>query len=384
MFAEKEYRIFCSCCTGHSEPLKSEWTIMKKTVKVLVVDDSAVVRQTLVDVLTTDEEITVIGSATDPYDAADHLRRAAPDVITLDIEMPRMDGLTFLRKLMRQHPLPVVICSTLTERGSETALRALELGAVEVIQKPKLGTKQFLEESRVRICDTIKAAARVDVRKHKLARQNKVSPKLTADAVIQAKKPTGAMIQTTEKVVAVGASTGGTEALRYFLEMLPYDSPGIVIVQHMPEKFTKSFASRLDKLCRVSVKEAENGDSITTGHVLIAPGNLHMLLKRSGARYFVELRDGPLVSRHRPSVDVLFRSTARYAGKNAIGIIMTGMGDDGAKGLLEMKEAGAETIAQDEATSVVFGMPQEAIKLGAAKKVMPLGTIAAEVIRLGR
>jgi len=384
MFAEKEYRVFCSCCTGHSEPLKSEWTIMKKTVKVLVVDDSAVVRQTLVDILSTDEEITVIGSATDPYNAADHLRRAAPDVITLDIEMPRMDGLTFLRKLMRQHPLPVVICSTLTERGSETALRALELGAVEVIQKPKLGTKQFLEESRVRICDTIKAAARVDVRKRKLARNNKVSPKLTADAVIQAKKPTGAMIQTTEKVVAVGASTGGTEALRYFLEMLPYDSPGIVIVQHMPEKFTKSFASRLDKLCRVSVKEAENGDSITTGHVLIAPGNFHMLLKRSGARYFVELRDGPLVSRHRPSVDVLFRSTARYAGKNAIGIIMTGMGDDGAKGLLEMKEAGAETIAQDEATSVVFGMPQEAIKLGAAKKVMPLGTIAAEVIRLGR
>ena len=279
-------------------------------------------------------------------------------MITLDVEMPRMDGITFLEKLMAQHPIPVVICSSLTERGSETTLKALEYGAVEIIQKPRLGTKQFLEESRVRICDAVKAASKARVKR--IGERSKVEPKLTADAVI-AKPKTRAMIETTEKVVVVGASTGGTEALRVLLESLPPDAPAIAIVQHMPEHFTAAFARRLDGICRISVKEAENNDTLIRGRALIAPGSHHMLLKRSGARYFVEIKDGPLVCRHRPSVDVLFRSAARYAGKNCVGVIMTGMGDDGARGMAEMKEAGAINIAQDEKSCVVFGMPNEAI-----------------------
>ncbi len=259
-------------------------------------------------------------------------------------------------------------------------MKALEYGAVEIIQKPRMGTKQFLEESRMRICDVVKAASQARLRKV-AAKPRAIAPKLTAD-VIMAKPSSKAMMQTTEKVVVVGASTGGTEALRAFLEVLPADSPGIVIVQHMPEGFTRAFSQRLDGICRVSVKEAENNDTVVRGRALIAPGNHHLLLKRSGARYYVEVKDGPLVSRHRPSVDVLFRSAARYAGKNAVGVIMTGMGDDGAKGMLEMKEAGAKTIAQDEATSVVFGMPNEAIKLGGVDLVRPLDCIAREVIRL--
>jgi two-component system chemotaxis response regulator CheB len=304
----------------------------------------------------------------------------APDVITLDIEMPRMDGLTFLRKLMSQHPIPVVICSTLTEAGSETTLRAMEYGAVDIILKPKLGTRQFLEESRIRVVDAVKAAARAKMQKLLPVSQIKVQPKLSADAVLPG--PTGkAMFETTDKVVAVGASTGGTEALREFLEAMPQNCPGIAIVQHMPEHFTAAFAKRLDSICRITVKEAKDGDTILRGQALIAPGNRHMLLKRSGARYYVEVKDGPLVRRHRPSVDVLFRSAARYAGKNAVGVIMTGMGDDGAPGLKEMRDVGAYTIAQDEATCVVFGMPQEAIKLGGAVKVLPLGAIAHDVVR---
>jgi two-component system chemotaxis response regulator CheB len=294
------------------------------------------------------------------------------------VEMPKMDGITFLQKIMSQHPIPVVMCSSLTEERSETALKALEYGAVEIIQKPRLGIKQFLEESKVLICDVVKAAALARLRP--IASMRKVAPKLTADAVL-AKPSSKAMIRTTEKVVVVGASTGGTEALRVFLEDMPLDSPGIVIVQHMPENFTRSFAARLDTLCRISVKEAENNDTVIPGRALIAPGNRHMLLKRSGARYFVELKDGPLVSRHRPAVDVLFRSAARYAGKNAVGVIMTGMGDDGAKGMLEMKEAGAVTIAQDEASCVVFGMPKEAIKLGAVDKIISLENITPTVLR---
>jgi two-component system chemotaxis response regulator CheB len=279
---------------------------------------------------------------------------------------------------MSQHPLPVIIVSSLAEKGSDTALKALEHGAVDVLAKPKLGTKQFIEESKILICDAVKGAARARVRP--VAAHEAVAPKLSADVIIP--KPSGrAMVETTEKVIAVGASTGGTEALRVFLESLPHDAPGTIIVQHMPENFTRSFAERLDTLCRVTVKEAEDNDSVLRGRVLIAPGNKHLLLKRSGARYHVEVRDGPLVSRHRPSVDVLFRSTARYAGKNAIGIIMTGMGDDGAKGLKEMKDAGAYTIAQDEETCVVFGMPHEAIKLGGAERVLPLPLIAAEAVR---
>ena len=352
---------------------------MEKKIEVLIVDDSAVVRRTLSEILSSDPEIEVIATAPDPFIAAEKIRKVLPDVIMLDIEMPRMDGITFLHKIMTQHPIPVVICSSLTDRGAETTLKALEYGAVEIIQKPRLGTKQFLEESRIRICDAVRAASRVRLRAIP-AKSYEVLPKLTADAVIA--KPTArAMIQTTEKVVVVGASTGGTEALRIFLEAMPLDAPGIVIVQHMPEHFTAAFAKRLDGLCRVTVKEAEDNDTVIRGRALIAPGNRHTLLKRSGARYFVEVKDGPLVCRHRPSVDVLFRSAARYAGKNAIGVIMTGMGDDGAKGLLEMKNAGAYTIAQDEHTCVVFGMPNEAIKLKAVDKVLPLEAIAGEILK---
>jgi len=353
-----------------------------RKVRVLIVDDSAFVRQTLKEILETDPQIEVMGVASDPYVAVERLKAEVPDVITLDIEMPRMDGLTFLEKIMTQHPIPVVVCSTLTAAGSDVALAALEKGAVEIITKPKLGSKEFFEESRVRICDVVKSAARARMgRRPAAASSVKVTPKLTADAVL-AKPPSNAMIQTTEKVVAVGASTGGTEALREFLQAMPLDAPGIVIVQHMPAEFTARFSERLNTMCRITVKEAENNDSVIRGQALIAPGNQHVLLKRSGARYFVELRDGPLVSRHRPSVDVLFRSAARYAGRNAVGVIMTGMGDDGAKGMLEMKQAGAFNIAQDEASCVVFGMPAEAIKIGAVDRVMPLGPIASEVVRL--
>jgi two-component system chemotaxis response regulator CheB len=351
----------------------------EKKIKVLIVDDSAVVRQTLAEILSSDPQIEVIATAADPFIAAERIRNELPDVITLDVEMPRMDGITFLQKIMSQHPIPVVMCSSLTEERSETALKALECGAVEIIQKPRLGVKQFLEESKVLICDVVKAASLARLRPIRSSLR-KVAPKLTADAVL-AKPTSKAMIRTTDKVVVVGASTGGTEALRVFLEDMPLDSPGIVIVQHMPENFTRSFAARLDTLCRISVKEAENNDTVIPGRALIAPGNRHMLLKRSGARYFVELKDGPLVSRHRPSVDVLFRSAARYSGKNAVGVIMTGMGDDGAKGMLEMKEAGAVTIAQDEATCIVFGMPKEAIKLGGVDKILALEDIAPAVIR---
>lgn len=350
---------------------------MKKKIRVLIVDDSAVVRHTLKEILNLDQEIEVMATAADPFFAAEKIRHEVPDVITLDVEMPRMDGITFLQKLMAQYPIPVVICSSLTEKGSETAMKALEFGAVEIIQKPRIGTKRYLEDSRIQICDAVKAAALVGEKP--LPKPRKIEPKLTADAVIP-KSTTKAMIRTTDKVVVVGASTGGTEALRIFLEALPLNSPGIVIVQHMPENFTAGFAKRLDGICHVAVKEAENNDSVLRGRVLIAPGNRHALLKRSGARYYVEIKDGPLVSRHRPSVDVLFRSAARYAGRNTVAVIMTGMGDDGAKGMLEMKQAGAFTIAQDEATSIVFGMPHEAIKLGSVDRVLPLNAIAGAVI----
>ena len=348
------------------------------TIKVLIVDDSSVVRQTLAEVLQSDPQIEVMATASDPYIAAAKIADEVPDVITLDVEMPRMDGLTFLQKIMSQHPIPVVICSSLTDKGSETALKALEYGAVEIITKPKLGTKQFIMESKIAICDAVKAAASARLRK--IIARKAVQPKLSADAIM-AKPPTHAMLETTEKVVVIGASTGGTEALKIFLESLPADCPGMVIVQHMPEGFTRSFAERLNSLCRVSVKEAENNDTVIRGRVLIAPGNFHTLLKRSGARYYVEIREGPLVSRHRPSVDVLFRSAARYAGSNAVGVIMTGMGDDGARGMLEMKECGAYNIAQDEDSCIVFGMPNEAIKRKAVDIVLSLEEIADRVIR---
>ena len=343
-------------------------------IKVLIVDDSALVRQTLVSILESDPQIEIVGVAADPYIAVDKIKECVPDVITLDIEMPRMDGLTFLKKLMSQHPIPVVVISTLTEKGTDSALLALEYGAVEVLAKPKVNTKILLEQSKIELCDKVKAAALSNVKRRTFSARtvsSEVAPKLSADAVI-GKRTSTSMIQTTEMVIAVGASTGGTEALRVFLEGFPADCPGIVIVQHMPEMFTKQFAQRLNTLCKVTVKEAENGDKVLRGHVLLSPGGKHMMLKRSGAIYHVEIVDGPLVNRHKPSVDVLFRSVARYAGKNVIGVILTGMGDDGAKGMLEMKEGGAHTIAQDEASCVVFGMPKEAIKLGGADKVMPL------------
>jgi two-component system, chemotaxis family, protein-glutamate methylesterase/glutaminase len=353
----------------------------RKKIRVLIVDDSAVVRQALSEILASDPAIEVMGTAADPILAADKIRRERPDVITLDVEMPRMDGLTFLQKLMSQHPIPVVMCSSLTGQGAETTLRALQYGAVEIINKPRLGARQYLEEASIRICDAVKAAAVARVRpltSHHLD----VPPKLSADAVVSQRSSIGAgIIRTTEKIVAIGASTGGTEALRLYLEALPHDAPGTVIVQHMPEHFTAAFARRLDATCRIDVKEAANGDSVIPGRALIAPGNRHLLLKRSGARYFVEIKDGPLVNRHRPSVDVLFRTAARYAGKNAIGVIMTGMGDDGARGLKEMKEAGAFTIAQDEASCIVFGMPREAIRLGGVNSVLPLAQIAPAVLK---
>ncbi|MFW5827064.1 MAG: protein-glutamate methylesterase/protein-glutamine glutaminase, partial [Alkalispirochaeta sp.] len=326
-----------------------------------------------------------------------------------DIEMPRMDGLSFLKHLMQQHPLPVVVCSSMAESGSANALAALDYGAVEIVEKPKMGTKRFLEESRVAVYDAVKAAyaSRHGLRKLRSKEAYKteprpapprtkvapaqgsagmrdVEPKLNADSVIP--PPNGrAVPETTEKIVCVGASTGGTEALREFLEAMPLNAPGIVVVQHMPEKFTAAFAQRLNAICEITVKEAENNDSVLTGHALIAPGNRHMLLKRSGARFYVELRDGPLVSRHRPSVDVLFRSAAQYAGPNAIGVIMTGMGDDGAMGMAEMHHAGAYNIAQDEASCVVYGMPNEAVKRGGVDESVSLSQIAEKVLkRVGR
>jgi len=359
---------------------------LARKIRVLIIDDSATVRQTLSAVLESDPQIEVIGVASDPFVAAKRIRDDIPDVITLDVEMPRMDGITFLRKLMSQHPIPVVMCSSLIEAGSETLLQALEAGAVDIVLKPKIGVADALMESRIRICDAVKAAASARVagaRRPPVAIPRPIhepEKKLTADAMLP--PPSGrAMAKTTEAIVCIGASTGGTEALRAVLEDLPADSPGIVVVQHMPEKFTASFAKRLDSLCAVSVKEAEDGDTVLRGRVLIAPGNKHTILERSGARYYVTVKDGPLVTRHRPSVDVLFRSAARSAGSNAVGVIMTGMGDDGARGMNEMKQAGAYTIAQDEATSVVFGMPKEAIALGCVDRVAPLHALAKEILK---
>ena len=358
-------------------------SIVRK-IRVLIVDDSATVRQTLAAVLESDPQIEVLGVAADPYIAAKRIRDEVPDVITLDVEMPRMDGITFLRKLMAQHPIPVVMCSSLIEAGSETLLQALEAGAVDVILKPKMGTAEHLMESKIRICDTVKAAAGARIAGRRPVPQStslhEPEKKLSADVMLPA--PSGrAMARTTETIVCIGASTGGTESLRIVLEALPAAAPGIVIVQHMPEKFTASFANRLNGLCEMDVKEAVNGDAVLRGRVLIAPGNLHTMIERSGANYRVSVREGPLVARHRPSVDVLFRSAAHAAGANAVGVIMTGMGDDGARGLEEMKRAGARTLAQDEASCVVFGMPKEAIARGCVDKIAPLTQLAQEILR---
>lgn len=349
---------------------------MQKKTRVLIVDDSALVRETLTKILESDPEIEVIGTASDPFVAAEKLRTDIPDIITLDIEMPRMDGLTFLRKIMSQHPIPVVIISSLTLKGSQTAIKALEYGAVDIYTKSSINTKKDLEEATITLCDKVKASA-----KARLNRKSFSKKKATEDSQVVVTTSLS-HLDTTDKVIAMGASTGGTEALRAVLENLPGDCPGIVIVQHMPEMFTKQFAERLDSLSTITVKEAKDGDSVLKGQALVCPGNKHMLLKRSGARYYVQLKDGPLVNRHRPAVDVLFRSTAKYAGKNAIGVILTGMGNDGAKGMLEMKEAGAINIAQDEATSVVFGMPKEAIKAGGVDYTLPLEKVHKAIFKI--
>lgn len=344
-------------------------------MRVLVVDDSAVVREVMKAVLSTDPLLTV-ATAADPLIAFDRISRERPDVIVSDIEMPRMDGLTFVRTVMNRDPIPVVICSALAPRGTEMAMRALEEGATEIILKPKLGVRDFLHESAVMLLDSVWAAAEAKprVRRPQIA----VEPRLSADAVLPAaRRPVEVM---TDRVIAIGASTGGTEAIRDLLASMPLDCPGIVIVQHMPEIFTRIYAERLDKECAIGVKEACDGDPVVRGRALIAPGNHHMLLHRAGVRYTVQVRQGPLVSRHRPSVDVLFRSVAQAAGPNATGVILTGMGDDGAHGMLEMKEAGAYNIAQDEASCLVFGMPQEAIKCGAVHAVLPLKNIAGAML----
>ena len=352
----------------------------EKKVRVLIVDDSAIVRQILTEILQADPAIEVVDTAADPFIAANKIKKEVPDVITLDIEMPRMDGLTFLKRLMAQLPIPVVIISSLTAQGTATAMQALEYGAVEIFTKPALHTKQALREAGIQLCDIVKAAAQVNM---KSSAQSPIKHSLQPAkvAVNGAAHANMSLAKTTEKVVAIGASTGGTEALKIILMAMPADAPGILITQHMPEQFTKSFAERLNGLCRITVKEAENGDRVLRGRALIAPGNRHMLLRRSGARYYVELQEGPLINRHRPSVDVLFKSVAMYAGRNSIGVLLTGMGKDGALGLLEMKEAGAYTIAQDEKSSVVFGMPKEAIRLNAALQVLGLQEVATAVLK---
>lgn len=344
-----------------------------KPIRVMLVDDSATVRQVLAAVLADAPGIEVAAVASDPLFALDKMARDWPDVLLIDVEMPRMDGITFLRKVMAMRPTPVVVCSTLTEAGTATAMEALAAGAVGIVTKPRLGLKQFLTEQGDAIVAAVRAAAQ--------ARLRRVPAPAVAAAAAVACGSAGsdALPVTTDKVVALGASTGGTQALEAVLSALPRTAPGIVVVQHMPEKFTAAFARRLDGLCDVEVREACSGDRVLPGRVLIAPGGRHLQLARHGAQYQVVVSDGPPVNRHRPSVDVLFRSVARSAGGNAMGVIMTGMGDDGARGLLAMREAGALCLAQDEASCVVFGMPREAVRLEAALRSVPLGRIAAEI-----
>ncbi|MFH2091949.1 MAG: chemotaxis response regulator protein-glutamate methylesterase [Pseudomonadota bacterium] len=344
---------------------------MPHDIKVLIVDDSAVVRKVFTEQLSRQSGITVVGTAPDPYVARDKIVKLKPDVITLDIEMPRMDGITFLRKLMKHYPLPVIIVSSLTTKGSKLALEALSIGALEVISKPNAAYS--VGDMSLQLAEKIKAVYGAKMVKPPPALQN----------YNQAESPVSrALAETTNKIIAIGASTGGTEAIKKVLTRLPHNTPGIVVVQHMPAQFTTSFAERLNELCAMTVKEAQNGDTVTTGQVLIAPGNFHMLLKRSGARYYVEVKTGPLVHYQRPAVDILFKTVARFAGANALGIILTGMGKDGAVGMLEMKNAGAINIAQDEKSSVVFGMPKEAINMGAVDYVEDINRIAAKALSI--
>ena len=360
---------------------------MKTKIRVHIVDDSAVVREVLTKVLTSAPDIEVLNASADPLFAMERMQKDWPDVLILDIEMPRMDGLTFLRKIMRERPTPVIICSSLAEQGMPVTIQALEAGAIAIVTKPKLGLRSFLSESGQQLIDEVRAARSARLANLRppatsakpaasILPDNRV--KLSADAMLQA--PSGrAMFRTTERIVAIGTSTGGTQALEYVLPRLPRDCPGIAVVQHMPEAFTASFARRLNQLSQIEVKEAATGDRLSPGLALIAPGGKHLMVVRSGTQYVAEVKDGPLVSRHRPSVDVLFRSVAVCAGANATGIIMTGMGDDGARGLKEMKDSGARTVAQDEASCVVFGMPRVAIDLGGVDTVMPLAQIPKAV-----
>jgi len=347
-----------------------------RPLNVLVVDDSAVMRQVMTTVLSREPGL-LVDTAAHPLIASGKMKQKRPDVIVLDIEMPFVDGLTFLQQIMADEPIPVLVCSALAKGGAETVMRALEYGAVDVVQKPAVGIQDFLYEQAVMLVDKVRGAAMARPRRR--SAPVNADKRHTADAVLPARMRAPLSV-TTDKVVAVGTSTGGTEALRVLLMALPLDAPGFVVVQHMPELFTAGFAERLNQICQVDVREARDGDRVRPGCVLIAPGNRHTLIVRNGAQYAVKITDGPLVSRHRPSVDVLFRSVAQAVGANAVGVLMTGMGDDGAEGLLEMKHAGAATIAQDEATCVVFGMPRAAIDRGAVDEVLPLTRIAAAVL----
>ncbi len=350
-----------------------------KPISVLVIDDSALIRKLLSEIINAQAGLKVVGVAQDPIVAREMIRSLNPDVITLDVEMPRMDGLEFLDRLMRLRPMPVLMISTLTERGSEVTLRALELGAVDFITKPKLDVASGMAEYADQIGEKLRAAAQARIKRRGPIAE--ATPRLSADVVLPALHN---RIVSTEKLIIVGASTGGTEAIRELLIRMPPDCPGILVTQHMPEAFTKSFANRLDTLCRIEVREAPDGERVLPGHAYIAPGHSHLLVKRSGSNYVTELSDAPPVNRHRPSVDVLFRSAANVAGRNAVGVILTGMGKDGAAGMLEMKAAGAYNFAQDEASCVVFGMPREAIACGAVDEIVPLQAIASRVLtRLG-
>jgi two-component system chemotaxis response regulator CheB len=341
-----------------------------KTIKVLIIDDSAIVRKIFSQELSKYHDIEVVGTAPDPFVGRDKIVQLNPDVVTLDVEMPRMDGLTFLKKLMRYYPKPVIVVSALTQKGGKLTLEALEFGAVDVIAKP--GGSYSVENMSAQLAEKIRTAsrARINGNKH-----------VTNEGVVSS-EPIKALGQTTHKIVAIGASTGGTEALKKVLARMPVNAPGIVVVQHMPANFTTAFANRLNDLCQIRVKEAQDNDSVMPGTALIAPGNFHMILRRSGARYYVQVKDGPMIHHQRPAVDVLFKSTAKYAGPNSIGVILTGMGSDGAEGMLEMKNAGARTIGQDEQSCVVYGMPKEAMKLQAVEKEIPIEKIADEIIRM--
>jgi two-component system chemotaxis response regulator CheB len=355
-----------------------------KKIRVLIVDDSALVRKLLTEMLSADRDIEVVGQAPDPFVAREKIKQLNPDVLTLDVEMPKMDGVTFLANLMRLRPMPVVMVSSLTESGADITLRALELGAVDFVTKPKVDLAAGLESYAEEICAKVKMAAGVKVRTLERVTERAaqtVEAKLSADAVL-AKGVMPTHLKTTEKIIAIGASTGGTEAIKEVLLGLPANAPGIVITQHIPEAFSGPFAARMNTLAAMSVAEARDGDQILPGHCFIAPGGRHLLIERSGARFYCRINDGPPVNRHRPSVDVMFRSVAQQIGQNAIGVILTGMGDDGARGLLEMKEAGAPTMAQDEASSVVWGMPGEAVKLGAADAQWSLNKIAGKIMAL--